>query len=181
MFQQLRQNSQVYIFHKGNTPLLEIGYVSNYPVVKPKYNVPPTFGNQQEMIVDLIVKIGDQLVNYNQLPANLDIADSFSNGESIVISDNREAMNAEILNFKQKSIDTLNSIDVHKDIIFSCDKILNDLNPEYAEKKQQQSEMNTLKSQINEMNKSITALTGLVEQLTRKENINEQNVGNQRQ
>jgi hypothetical protein len=46
-------------------------------------------------------------------------------------------MNAEILSFKQKSIDALNSVDMHKGIIVSCDEILNSLNPEYAEKKQQ--------------------------------------------
>lgn len=82
-----------------------------------------------------MVKIKDVIVNYNGLPAQLDIADSYSNGESIVISDNKEAMNSEILNYKQKSLDAINSVDTHKGIIVGCDNILNTLNPEYAEKK----------------------------------------------
>jgi hypothetical protein len=45
-------------------------------------------------------------------------------------------MNSEILNFKQKSIDTINSVEMHQKIIADCDSILNNLNPEYAEKKQ---------------------------------------------
>lgn len=178
MFQALRQNSQVYIFHKGDNPILEIGQVTNIPVARAKYQIPPTFGQAQEMIVDLVVKVGDNIINYNSLPAQSDIADSYSNGESIVISDSRDAMNSEILTFKQKSIDTINSIDTHKEIISKCEEILNKLNPEYAEKKQQQDEISTLKTQMSEMSENLANLTKFLEQLTRKENKHEQNVGN---
>lgn len=180
MFSNLRQNSQIYIFHKGNNPQLEIGQVVNIPIVKPKY--PQSFNTQQEMVVDLQVKINDVIVNYNSIPAQMDVADSFSDGKSIVISDSRDAMNTEVLNYKQKSIDIINSLDSHKQIVIICDEILNTLNPEYAEKKQQQSEINSLKEQMSEMSKNMTILMEankkLIEQLTGKENKNEQNVGN---
>ena len=111
MFQSVRPNSQIYIFHKGDTTKLEIGYVINQPVARPKYQVPPTFGQAQDMVVDLNVKVNGQSVNFTNIPAQLDIADSTSNGENLVISDSKEAMNAEILSMKQKSIDIINSID----------------------------------------------------------------------
>lgn len=180
MFQSLRQNSQIYIFHKGNKPLLEIGTITNMPIAKPKYAVPTTFGQPQEMIVDLVVKVNNSIVNYNGLPAQLDIADSYSNGESIVISDSREAMNAEILSFKQKSVDTINSIELHQNIIAGCDEILNNLNPEYAEKKQQQDEILTLKSQMTEVSKTLATLTEMIGTLTRKETQDEQTMGDKR-
>jgi hypothetical protein len=69
MFQSLRQNSQIYIFHKGNKPLLEVGTITNMPIAKPKYAVPTTFGQPQEMVVDLVVKVNNSIVNYNGLPA----------------------------------------------------------------------------------------------------------------
>ena len=169
MFQSLRQNSQVYILHKNGQPSLEIGTVTNIPVAKPKYGLPSSFGQMQEMVVDITVKAGDKTYNYNGLPASLEIADSFSNGESVVVSDNREAMNAEILSYKQRSLDALNSIETHRGIVSSCEEILNSLNPEYAEKKQQQSEIATLKSQMEDMSKTLTALTGMMETLTKKE------------
>ena len=178
MFQALRQNSQIYIFHKGNKPILEIGQVTNIPVTRPKYSVTQTFGPSQELVVDLSVKVGERIVNYNSLPAQSDIADSYSNGENIVIYDSREAINSEIITFKQKSIDTINSIDIHKEIITECEQILNRLNPEYAEKKQQQDEISTLKNQMSQMSESLTSLTKYLEQLTRKESKNEQTVGN---
>jgi hypothetical protein len=40
---------------------------------------------------------------------------------------------------------------MHKGIINECDLIISNLNPEYAEKKQQQDEMLSLKAQMAEM------------------------------
>ena len=168
MFQSLRQNSQIYIFHK-NQPLIEIGYVTTVSPPKPKYAVPPTFGQQQDMVVDITVKVNGSLINYNSLPANLDIADSYSNGESISISDNREAMNAEILACKQKSQDIIDSVENHKKMIEQFNQILEDLNPEYAEKQQQQNEINLLKGKMADITDTLTTLTAMIERLTKED------------
>lgn len=158
MFQSLRINNPVYIFHKGNTPYLEVGYITQVSVPKPKYQIPPTFGATQELVVDITAKVNNQITNYNGLPAQLDVADSFSNGESIVISDNKEAMNAEILSLKQKSIEIVDSIEFHKNLIENCDKLLSELNPEYAEKQAQRVEIDELKIQMSQMSKSMLDL-----------------------
>lgn len=173
MFQSVRPNSQLYVLHKGDNLRLEIGVVSNTPIPKPKYAVPPTFGQPQEMVVDIIAKINGQSVNYNSLPSQADIADSSTNGELITVSDNKEAMNAELLGLKQKSLDIINSTDYHKQLIESCDKILSDLNPEFAEKQAQKEEIDNLKNQVNEMSTSIKELMEtnrrLIAQLSLKE------------
>ena len=174
MFQSLRQNSQIYIFHKGTKPLLEVGTVTNVPVPRAKYPSIPNFGQPQEMIIDLTVKVGDRVVNYSGLPATSEIADSQSNGDSVVVSDNRSAMNAEIFSYKQRSIDIINSIDQHKGIVAGCDAILNDLNPEYAQKQQQDAKLTSLEEQMATMAQNMQSLMEsnkkLMEQLNRKEN-----------
>ena len=63
MFQSVRPNSQVFIFHKTNNPSLEVGYVTNQPLPKPKYSIPQNFGQPQEMVVDLVVKVGNNTIN----------------------------------------------------------------------------------------------------------------------
>ena len=168
MFQSVRPNSQIFILHKGDTPTIEVGSVTNQPVPRAKYQLPSAFGQTQELVVDLIVKVGDRTVNYNGLPAHLDIADSSSNGETIVISDNKEAMNAELLNLKQKSTDIINSIEFHKGLIEEYEKILAQLNPEFAEKQEQKQELDTLKAQMAEMSRSISALMETNKQLIEK-------------
>ena len=149
MFQSVRPNSPIYVFHKGDNPRLETGYVVNQPIPKPKYQMPNAFGQPQELVVDLVIKLNDITVNMNAIPAQLDIADSYSNGENLVISDSREAMNSEILSLKQKSIDIINSVPYHKNLIITYDKLLSDFNPEMAEKQAQQKEISELKAQLN--------------------------------
>jgi hypothetical protein len=173
MFQSVRPNSPIYVLHKGDNARLETGYVVNQPIPKSKYQIPPTFGQPQEMVVDLVVKLNDTTVNYNSLPAQADISDSYSNGENIVISDSRDAMNAEIMSTKQKSLDIINSIDFHKSLVNQYDKLLSDFNPEMAEKQAQQQEIASLREQMNLMSKNMSLL---IEQLKNKDYA--QNVGN---
>ena len=94
----------------------------------------------------------------NAIPAQLDIADSYSNGENLVISDSREAMNSEILSLKQKSIDIINSAPYHKSLINTYDKLLSDFNPEMAEKQAQQKEISELRAQMDEMSRNMALL-----------------------
>ena len=158
MFQSIRQNSPVYLLYKSDNPRLEIGYATSQVVPRAKYAVPPTFGTPQEMVVDLTVKVNGKTVNCNSLPASMDIADTVWEGESLVVSDNKEAMNAEILTLKQKSRDVLESVEFHKNLMTNCDKILADLNPEFAEKQHQREEIDGLKAQLASMTTSIEAL-----------------------
>lgn len=180
MFQSLRPNNQIFILHKDK-PLLEVGSVVSVSMPTPKYPVPQVFGQPQEMVVDIVAKVNNQDVTYQKLPANLDIADFGTNG--IVVSDNKLAMNSEIMSLKQKSVDAINNVGFHQQLIASCDKMLSDLNPEFAEKQQQQAEINELKSQVNDLTKGVADLMqmnkDLIAQLKRdkKEN-NYENVGN---
>lgn len=158
MFQSVRPNSQIYIFHRGDSPRMEIGYVVNQPIPRPKYQLPAAFGQPQETVVDLVVKTNDQTYNYNNLPAQQDVADSVSNGESLIVSDSRDAISSEIINLKQKSLDIANSKDYHLAMVDKYDKVLLEIHPEMAEKQEQKQEMDTLKKQMDEMSKSIAAL-----------------------
>ena len=157
MFQSLRPNNQLFILHKDK-PLLEVGSIISVSIPTPKYPVQPMFGQPQEMVVDIIAKVNNQDITYQKIPANLDVADFGNN--SIVLSDNRDAMNSEIMCLKQKSVDILNSVDYHKGVITECDRLLSRLNPDLAEKQAQKARIDTLESQISslmEMNKQLMA------------------------
>lgn len=173
MFQSVRPNSQIYILHKGDNPRAEVGYAVNQPTARPKYQLPVALGQQQEFVVDVVVKTNDQTYNFNNLPAQLDVSDSLSNGESLIISDSRDAFNSELVNLKQKSLDIANSRDYHLDLANKYEKILTDINPEFAEKQEQKKEINTLKEQIDSLTKNMNAVLetnkALMERLNYKE------------
>ena len=158
MFQSVRPNSQIFILHKGEKPFVETGIVVGQPLVKPKYSVPSAFGKPQEMVVDVAVKVNGDSVTYTNLPAQLDISDSYSNGENIVVADNREAINSEILSLKQKSTEIINSKEYHEGLLSCYEKMLSELNPEFAEKQAQKEEIENLKDQMSEMSKNISEL-----------------------
>lgn len=128
---------------------MEIGSIVSVSMPMPKYQVPPVFGQAQEMVVDLVVKVNNVDTTYQKLPATADIADFGMSG--VVISTSRDAMNAEVMSLKNKSIDAINSVDFHKGVIEGCDVILAGLNPEFAERQQQQAEINDLKAQMAEL------------------------------
>lgn len=117
-----------------------------------------------EMVVDVTVNINGQNTNFQNLPAGMEIADFGQNG-NIVISCSRDAMNNEVAMMKQKSIELLNSVEYHQNVIASCDKMLNMLNPEFAAKQQQDKEITDLKGQMAEMSRNMADLMVLNKQL----------------
>lgn len=155
MFSNLRINSQIYLLHKDNVTL-DVGTVTNITQPVPKFPV-TNFINPQEYVVDLTIKVKDSDITLQKLPANLDIADQGING-NLVITTSKEAMNAEIESLKQRSVNIINSIDCHKNIIQECDKLLQELNPEYAEQRLQKQEIDNLKTQMSEMMSSMKEL-----------------------
>jgi uncharacterized coiled-coil protein SlyX len=148
MFQSLRPNNQIFILHKDK-PSLDVGSIISVSVPAPKYPVQPMFGQPQELVVDIVAKVNNQDVTYQKIPANLDVADFGNN--SIVLSDNKEAMNSEIMCLKQRSLDIINSVDYHNNVITECDKLLNSLNPDLAEKQAQNDKIQKLEQQLEKL------------------------------
>ena len=173
MFQSLRPNSQIFVLHRGDNLSLETGFVSNVSIPRPKFNQQPIIGKPQEMVVDIAIKLNAQTVNYSNLDAGADLAESYSNGENIVIATSREAMNSELTNLKQRSYDIINSVEQHKHLISEYDRVLTELNPEFAEREQQKTEIKMLKEQIGTMSQNMATLMSaqkeLIDKLNRKE------------
>lgn len=164
MFSNLRANSQVYILHKEASPYVEIGSVVSVSSPVPKFPV-TNIMQPQEMVVDVTVRINENTVTLQKLPAGLDIADQGANG-NVVITTSREAMNAEVDALRQKSLGIINSVEYHQKIVQDCELLLQRLNPEFAEQKQQKQEIDALKQQVSEM---MSSMKDLMSQL-QKEN-----------
>lgn len=180
MFSNLRQNSQIYILHKDTTPYIEIGSVVSVSQPVPKFPV-TNFMNPQELIVDIVVKVNDNNITFQKLPANLDIADQGISTGAIVITTSKEAMNSEVDSLRQKSLGIINSIDYHRKVIENCEVLLQQLNPEFAEKQAQQKDISMLKEQMEEMSKTMTSLMEAnKELLTQLKSNKNENVGIER-
>lgn len=149
MFNTARPNSRAYIFFKGDKPRFEQGFVVNTPVVKPKYSVPMNFNQRQETLTDLTIKTDSGTYNFNGIPSELEVADTYCNGEAAVISVSRDAMSAEVLSLKQRSEDVIKSVPYHESFINICGDAVSQLNPEYAEQKQRDGRLDSLEKKVD--------------------------------
>lgn len=166
MFSNLRPNSQLYILHRDATPYIEIGQVVSVSQPQPRYQQ-NNFLAPQELVVDIVVSINGSNVTLQKLPANLDVADQGTVNGSLFITTSKEAMNTEVNAMRQKSLDIINSVDYHKKVTQDCEILLQRLNPEFAEQKQQKQEIDMLKTQMSEM---MNGMKELMAQLKSKEN-----------
>ena len=104
-------------------------------------------------------------ITLQKLPASLDVADQGNVNGSLFISTSRESMNTEITSLRQKSQDIINSIDYHKKVVQDCEILLQRLNPEFAEQKQ---EIDNLKAQMSEMMNGMKELMAQIKKETPK-------------
>ena len=165
MFSNLRTNSQIYVLHRDAEPYIEIGQVVSVSQPRPRYQT-SNFMSPQETVVDVVVSVNGNNITLQSLPANLDVADQGTLNGSLFITTSRDAMNVEVNSMRQKSLDIINSVDRHKKIVQDCEVLLQRLNPEFAEQKQQKQEIDMLKTQMSEM---MSGMKELMAQL-KKEN-----------
>lgn len=158
MFSGLRTNSLFYILEKGEKPVLKVGQVSSVSNPSPKYGQYPTtpmFGQQMETVVDVSVKVGDETMEFKQLPSNLSIANL---GQNVVVSENKDAMNAEVEAMLRNSRGILESVSYHESVIASCDSILRELNPQLAKEKAQEEKIVGLEDQMGKLSIALSSI-----------------------
>lgn len=166
MFQGLRTNSLFYVLDKGENPNLRIGQVVSVSNPQTRY---PSFNNgftpqPMETVVDVKVKLNDEEVDFKQLPANGQIA----NDKNLVVSDNKEAMSAEVDAMLRQSKAILESVDYHERVVKSCEEMLQQLNPQIAKEKEQTEKINKLEGKVSGIEGKIDKMMGWLQQTMSK-------------
>ena len=173
MFQGLRTGGLFYVLEKGDELKLKIGHVVSVSNPQPKYNqmsTMPTYSNQPEMVVDVKVKVGEENVDFKQLNANMNIA----NSGNVVVSDSKEAMSAEVEGLLRTSRQIIESVPYHEKVILSCDAMLRELNPQFAKEKEQEEKIGMLEERMgnidDKLNKMFDLLSDTLERKPKKNN-----------
>lgn len=167
MFSNLRTNSQIYILHRDTNPYIELGQVISVSQPRARFQTNNLF-QPSEQVVDIVVSVNGNNVTLQSLPANLDVADQGTINGSLFITTSKDAMNTEISSMRQKSLDIINSVEYHKKTIQDCELLLQRLNPEFAEQKQQKQEIDVLKTQVSEIMNGMKELMAQLKKETTK-------------
>lgn len=160
MFQGLRQGALFYILDKGEGVSLKIGQVVSVSNPQPRYNQfgTPTYGAQHDMVVDVKVKVADEVMEFKQLNASINIA----NSGNMVVSDSKEAMSAEVEGLMRSSRQVIDSISYHEKVVASCDAMLRELNPQFAKEKEQEEKIGALEERMGNIDDKLSAMFDLL-------------------
>lgn len=168
MFSGLRQGSLFYILEKGEDLNLKIGQVVSVSNPQPKYNQyisAQTFA-QPETTVDVKVKIGEETLDFKQLPSNLSIANFGQNG--VVVSESKDAMSAEVESMLRTSRGILESIPYHEKVMHICDSMLRELNPQFAKEKEQEEKIGMLENRMGSIEGTLNDMMGMLSKALNK-------------
>ncbi len=163
MFQNLRENQQIYVLTKNPNPCLDMGTVVKIQGPMPKFQTNPTMMPQTEYVLDIVVSVNGINRTFQQLPVNKDSAEYVN--EQTIIAVSRDAMNAELNSLKNESVAAIQRGRDEEAKLPMWDKLILQLNPEVAEKQRQEQEINTLKNQMSTMANDNAELKSMVAKL----------------
>ena len=166
MFQNLRENQQIYVLTKNPNPCLDMGTVVKIQGPMPKFQTNPTMMPQTEYVLDIVVSVNGINRTFQQLPVNKDSAEYVN--EQTIIAVSRDAMNAELNSLKNESVAAIQRGRDEESKLPVWDKLILQLNPEVAEKQRQEQEINTLKNQMSTMANDNAELKSMVAKLLAK-------------
>lgn len=162
MFQGLRVGSPIFLLSKSE-PKIDIAEVVSVGNPTPQYNA-ASFQNGNFMpptnTVDVKVRIGEQVIDLQKLPAEQSIADFGTAG--MVVSENRDAIINEIDAFKKLSLRALEDVDRHKHVVKECDVMLASLNPHLKKEAEQAEEIANLKQGMADLRDDMTDIKGML-------------------
>lgn len=172
-FSALTNGMPFYVLRKSDKPFLEVGVVKSksqpraqYPMQTPNVGM----GLQMQQVIDITATINGKDETFSNLPINVEIAQKGND----TFSGSREAMLQAVDAMLQTSKKAIEQIPYHKLVISESEKMLETLNPQYAENKQnarviqslqekqkmQEQQLAELKAQNTEMLSILRQLNG---------------------
>lgn len=164
-FNSLTNGSPFYILRQGEKPVLEVGTVKQKGQLRAKFpTATPNImaGMQMQQVMDIVATVNGKDETFQDVPANIEIAQK----GGMMFSGSREAMLQAVDNMLQTSKKALEQTDYHKTVIKESEKMLETLNPQYAENKQQARTIMDLQSRQDAQDKKLDSILSMLKQLT---------------
>lgn len=152
MFSALSQGSPIYLLDKTSSLDFKVGEVVG--VSSPKFN---SFGNT----VDLKVKIGDSIQEFNSIPS-INSFISYNNGK-IIISESKQNIQNEVEGIFQNRKYILDNIDSYKEDVIKCENILKQLNPQFAIDKERDERLSNLEVRFDGFESKLDKIFNLIQ------------------
>ena len=170
-FNSLGNGNPFYVLRKGEKPILEVGVVKSKTQPRAKFptQTPNVMtGMQVQQVIDVIATINGKDETFSEIPINVEIA---ARGND-TFSGSREAMLQAVDAMLQTSKKAIEQVPYHKSVIAESEKMIEVLNPQYAENKQNARTIKNLQerqqaqdAQLAEMKKQNSEILVILRQL----------------
>lgn len=151
MFSALSQGSSIYLLDKTSSPKYVVGEVVG--VTQPNYSF-------NQATVDLKVKIEDSIQEFNNLPS-INSTVTYNNGK-VVISETKQGIQNEVETILTNSRNILENIDLYKQNVEDCEKILKQINPQFAKDKERDDRLQNLESRFDGVESKLDKIFDLI-------------------
>ena len=162
--QNLGIGSPFYVLRKGEKPVLETGVVKTKSQPRAKFptQTPNIMqGMQMQQVIDVTVTINGKDEVFSEIPINVEIA---ARGND-TFTGSREAMLQAVDAMLQTSKKAIEQVPYHKSVIAESEKMLEVLNPQYAENKKQARTISDLERRQADTDKKLDAILGILQKL----------------
>lgn len=162
--QSLTNGCPFYVLKKGERPILEVGTVKSKSQPRPQYQTStPNLMNglNFQQVVDLTVTINGSDRVIPNIPINVEIA---AMGNE-TFSGSREAMLQAVDTMLQTSKKALEQVSFHKSVIQESEKMLEILNPRYAEEKRQARTISDLEKRQSATDQKLDSILSILKKL----------------
>lgn len=156
-FNSLGNGNPFYVLRKGEKPILEVGVVKSksqprakFPTQTPNIGV----GIQMQQVLDVTATINGKDETFLDIPINVEIA---ARGND-TFSGSREAMLQAVDAMLQTSKKAIDQISYHKSVIAESEKMLEVLNPQYADNKRQARTIQSLEEKQKATDQKLATL-----------------------
>lgn len=163
-FNSLGNGNPFYILRQGEKPVLEVGVVKSksQPRAKFQTQTPNVMaGMPIQQVVDVVATINGKDESFVDLPVNVEIA---QRGNS-TFSGSREAMLQAVDAMLQTSKKAIEQVPYHKSVIAESERMIEVLNPRYAEEKRQARTISDLERRQGETDKKLDAILDILQKL----------------
>ena len=153
-----------YVLRRGEKPVLEVGVVKSKSQPRAKFptQTPNIMqGMQLQQVIDVTATISGKDEVFSDIPVNVEIA---ARGND-TFSGSREAMLQAVDAMLQTSRKAIDQIPYHKGVIAESEKMLEVLNPQYAENKKQARTISDLERRQADTDKKLDTILGILQKL----------------
>lgn len=156
-FNSIANGNPFYVLRKGERPTLDVGVVKSKSQPRAKFptQTPNVMaGMQLQQVIDVTATINGKDETFYEIPMNVEIA---ARGND-TFSGSREAMLQAVDAMLQTSKKALEQIPYHKGVIAESEKMLETLNPQYADNKRQAKTIQSLEEKQKATDQKLAAL-----------------------